>query len=271
MRPFYIEEVMKKHNLTNTFSFDNDVMIYCNLDEIAEKLSRVYARTAMTAEHENALIFGMVYIRDYKALIDINVSNNKIRNSIERLDNKPLDLIYMQTNQFTGSIPRLPSSAIKAYFNNNRFLTGNIPSLSSNSLLQELFVNSCSLSGTVPPLSSCVKLKVFNASSQLGATKLNGVFGNLEYNTLLNDALIHSNQIAEWSGGVPASLGYFLAHNNNLSTASVDSILQAFVNAGRDFGTRVLNLGGSGNQAPSPAGVNNKNILIGKGWTVTTN
>jgi hypothetical protein len=214
---------------------------------------------------------GLYGYGENEALIDINVSNNKIRNNIERLDNKPLDLIYMQTNQFTGSIPSLPASAIKAYFNNNRFLTGNIPTLSSNSLLQELFVNSCSLSGTVPPLSSCVKLKVFNASSQLGATKLNGVFGNLEYNTSLNDALIHSNQIAEWSGEVPASLGFFLAHNNNLSTASVDSILQAFVNAGRDFGTRVLNLGGSGNQAPSPTGVNNKNILIGKGWTVTTN
>jgi len=106
---------------------------------------------------------GLYGYGENKTLIDINVSNNKIRNNIERLDNKPLDLIYMQTNQFTGSIPRLPSSAIKAYFNNNRLLTGNIPTLSSNSLLQELFVNSCSLSGLVPPLSSCVKLKVFNA------------------------------------------------------------------------------------------------------------
>jgi len=72
MRPFYIEEVMKKHNLKNTFSFDNDVMIYCNMDEVAEKVKRLYNRTAMTAEHENALIFGMVYIKDYRSLMDIN-------------------------------------------------------------------------------------------------------------------------------------------------------------------------------------------------------
>lgn len=98
MRPFYIEEVMKKHNLTNTFSFDNDVMIYCNLDEIAEKLSRVYARTAMTAEHENALIFGMVYIRDYKALVDIN---DKFWNLINEKDNPQnhLDMLLWRRTQ----------------------------------------------------------------------------------------------------------------------------------------------------------------------------
>lgn len=72
MRPFYIEEVMRKYNLKNTFSFDNDVLIYCDLDEIASKVKRLYNRTAMTAEHENALIFGMIYIKDHQSLGEIN-------------------------------------------------------------------------------------------------------------------------------------------------------------------------------------------------------
>ena len=33
----------------------------------------------------------------------------------------------------------------------------------------------------------------------------------------------------------------------------------------------ILNLGGTGNAAPSAAGITSKNNLLAKGWTVTTN
>ena len=67
------------------------------------------------------------------------------------------------------------------------------------------------------------------------------------------------------------TLGDFQAQNNLLTQAAVDAILAAFVAANRTTGTRILNLGGTGNAAPSATGVTDKNTLISRGWTVTTN
>lgn len=218
----------------------------------------------------NNSLTGLFGYGDNKTLIELNASTNKIENNIERLDNKPLDLIYLQSNLLTGNIPNLPQSTIRAYFNNNKNLTGSIPPLSSHALLQEFSVSNCSLSGSIPSLSACVKIKIFNASNQQSTDKLSGDIGDLSNNNSLTTLLIHSNKIDEWSGSsVPPTLNLFLAQNNLLNTASVDSLLQAFVDANRSSG--VLNLGGTGNQSPSSAGLINKNTLVSRGWTVTTN
>ena len=65
----------------------------------------------------------------------------------------------------------------------------------------------------------------------------------------------------------------FFINNNNLTETAVDNILQAFVDANRttNMSIAIMNLGGSGNAAPSAAGVTNKNTLISRGWSVTTN
>jgi hypothetical protein len=218
----------------------------------------------------NNSLTGLYGYGDNKTLIELNASTNKIQNNIERLDNKPLDLIYMQSNLLSGEIPNLPNSTIRSFFNNNRNLTGTFPPLSSHALLQEFSVSNCSLAGSIPSLSACVKLKVFNASGQQGVDKISGSIGNLEYNTSLNTFIIHSNQISNWSGGsVPSSLNLFLAQNNLLDTSSVDNLLQAFVDANGPSG--VLNLGGTGNQSPGPTGLTNRGTLVSRGWTVTTN
>jgi len=70
-RYFYIEEVIKKHNLTNVFTFDNDVLLFCELNSIENKLASIY-KTAITAEAANAFILGMMFIRDYESLVEIN-------------------------------------------------------------------------------------------------------------------------------------------------------------------------------------------------------
>ena len=99
MRPFYIEAVMKKHGLVNTFTFDNDVMIYCNLDEMAKRLSRLYYRTAMTAENESAMIFGMVYVRNADSMVEINDKFWEIMNRKESTGQNSIDMFLWKQVQ----------------------------------------------------------------------------------------------------------------------------------------------------------------------------
>ena len=128
---------------------------------------------------------------------------------------------------------------------NTNQLTGSIPSLSANTALTQFYCYSNLLTGSIPSLSA---------------------------NTALNTFYCYSNQITGFSGGtVSNTLGDFRAQNNLLTQSAVDAILAAFDAAGRNSGTRTLNLGGTGNAAPSAAGLVSKSNLVAKGWTVTTN
>ena len=81
-----------------------------------------------------------------------------------------------------------------------------------------------------------------------------------------------SNQLTGWDGGtVSATLGNFQAQDNQLPADTINALLAAFVAAGRNSGTCGLNLGGTGNAAPTGQGLIDKATLISRGWTVTTN
>jgi len=118
-------------------------------------------------------------------------------------------------------------------------------------------------------------LQAVPASAQfllLYNNQLSGLIPNLSSCTNLQQAYFHGNQLTGWTGGtVSNTLGDFQAQNNLLTQADVDAILAAFVAANKTTGTRVLDLGGTGNAAPSAAGVTDKNTLVSRGWTVTTN
>jgi len=73
------------------------------------------------------------------------------------------------------------------------------------------------------------------------------------------------------SGYISNSLGDFRAENNLLTANAVNAILAAFVLANKTTGTRILNLGGTGNASPTGQGITDKATLISRGWTVTTN
>jgi hypothetical protein len=112
------------------------------------------------------------------------------------------------------------------------------------------------------------QMSVFSCSSN----QLTGSIPSLSANTALTLFHCPNNQLTGWSGGtVSATLGEFEAQNNLLIQTAVDAILAAFVAAGRTTGTRILNLGGTGNAAPSAAGLADKATLQSRGWTVTTN
>jgi hypothetical protein len=73
------------------------------------------------------------------------------------------------------------------------------------------------------------------------------------------------------SPAVSPTLGDFQVQNNSLTAAAVNDILRAFVAAEKTTGTRILNLGGAGNAAPTGQGLIDKATLQSRGWTVTTN
>ena len=106
--------------------------------------------------------------------------------------------------------------------------------------------------GNIPNLSSNTALAILRVSGQRGTTKLTGFAG----------------------GTVSATLGDFWADSNQLPSAAVNAILAAFVAAGRvktATNTCTLNLGGTGNAAPTGQGITDKQTLQARGWTVTTN
>ncbi len=174
------------------------------------------------------------------------------------------------TSPFTMLVPKavLSDSQMSEFRCNGNQLTGNIPSLSANTALSQFRCYTNQLTGSIPSLSANTALTVFSCFNN----QLTGSIPSLSANTALTYFSCYSNQLTGWSGGtVSATLGDFQAQNNLLMQAAVDAILAAFVAAGRTTGTRILNLGGTGNAAPSAAGLADKATLQSRGWTVTTN
>lgn len=134
-------------------------------------------------------------------------------------------------------------------FNTNNFI-GGIPRICSHTALTVFVCNANQLTGSIPDLSANTALTVF---------------------------VCDNNQLTGWDGGaVSITLGDFRAQTQNspgtgLSQSDVDGILAAFDAAGRDSGTRILNLSGTNNAVPSAAGLTSKSNLEAKGWTVTVN
>ena len=118
-------------------------------------------------------------------------------------------------------------------------LTGSIPDLSSNTALLNFFAQENSLTGSIPDLSS---------------------------NTALTNFEVNDNSLDAFTGSVTSTLLRFKANNNNLSATVVNAILAAFVAAGSSNG--FLNLGGTGNAAPTGQGITDKNTLTSRSWSV---
>ena len=232
-------------------------------------------------------------------LTTLDLSENKLT-SFPSLTNMPLlQELRLDYNTFTGSIPSLNSltSLVTVRFNENIDITGNIPSLSLLTNLESFYCIKCNLTGAIPSLAANTALRDFRCDSQGEPYKLTGSIPSLATNTQLRvfhahnnnlsgsipslsglnnlrDFSCYTNQLTGFDGGsVSNTLGTFLAHNNQLTSAAVNAILAAFEAAGRTSldGTCILNLGGTGNAAPTSQGITDKATLQSRGWTVTTN
>lgn len=147
-------------------------------------------------------------------------------------------------------------------------ITGPIPPLTTNTSLTAFRVNSNQLTGSIPSLTNNTSLTIVN----FGNNQLTGAVPSLATNNSLANINVSSNQLSSWVGGtVSINLGAFTANNNLFPAATVNALLAAFVAANRTTGTRTLNLGGTGNAAPTGQGLTDKATLQSRGWTVTTN
>ena len=126
LRPFYIEAVIKKYNLSNTFSFDNDVLVYCDLNEISNKLENLYKRVAITASSKDLMVLGMCYIKylqSFSEIIDIlwDLMNKDIGRNL--LDMNLWSLVYQKKG--TDYVNTLPTWC-DGLFSDNSDLVGGI-------------------------------------------------------------------------------------------------------------------------------------------------
>ena len=146
-------------------------------------------------------------------------------------------------------------------------LTGSIPSLSGLNNLQTFLCHTNQLTGPIPSLSGLTNLRDFQCFSN----QLTGSIPSLSVLNNLQTFQCRTNQLTSFAGGsVSNTLGNFQAQTNQLIFTAVNNILATFVAANRTTGTRILNLGGTGNAAPTGQGITDKATLISRGWTVTT-
>lgn len=153
-----------------------------------------------------------------------------------------LTTAYFSTNTFSGCLDLTTNTALQIFYIANNLLGGTL-NLSTNTALQLLQVGNNQFTGNI----------------------------DLTNNTQLVTVGLTSNQFSGFTGTIPASVSDFQAQNNLLTQSAVDAILLAFVNANRTTGTRILNIAGTGNSAPSGTGLGYKATLVSRGWTVTHN
>jgi len=247
-------------------------LFHCHDNQLTGSIPSLSANTALTefSCSINQLTGSIPSLSANTALKEFYCSTNQLTGNIPSLSsNTALSVFYCYSNQLTGNIPSLSANTLLSIFHcYNNQLTGSIPNLSANTALTMFFCHVNQLTGSIPSLSANTALSVFFCHFN----QLTGNIPSLSANTALTEFRCDNNQITGWSGGtVSATLGDFQAPNNLLMQAAVDAILAAFVAAGRTTGTRILNLGGTGNAAPSAAGLADKATLQSRGWTVTTN
>lgn len=67
-RLIYIENFLKNYNLENVYHFENDVLLYYNLEEHHEKFIKFYENLAITTGAPDKSMTGFVFIKNGKSL-----------------------------------------------------------------------------------------------------------------------------------------------------------------------------------------------------------
>jgi hypothetical protein len=178
---------------------------------------------------------------------------NQLTGSIPSLSGlNNLQFFGCDTNQLTGPIPSLSGlNNLRNFRCDTNQLTGSIPSLSGLTNLQVFRCQINQLTGPIPSLSGLTNLQVFECNANQLTGSIPSLSGLNNFQTFRG----FTNQLTGFNGGpVSNTLGSFQAQNNQLPSTSVNVILSAFVAANKTAGTRLLNLGGTGNAAPSYTG-----------------
>jgi hypothetical protein len=201
-------------------------------------------RTNFTGGHDS--------LGDYPNLYRLFVSDNLVvTGKTPDFNNNPaLEVVTFNNTSFTsvGSITGAPN-LIQFTFPNTAALSGPFPDLSYNNKLQTVFLRNSNVSGNINSLSALNDIVTFNVYSNPSIT---GSIPDLSQCNQLATLGVYSNGLTSFdSDVVPSTLGRFEAFGTNtLNQTSINKILSAVALAGRNAGTRILNIGGTTNSAP---------------------
>ena len=91
VRFFYIEQLIKNENLTNIFTFDNDVLVYTNLSDLSNKMKKNFTNASITRISDDGVVCGMLWLKNVESIKILNDSllelysipgNNKLSETI---------------------------------------------------------------------------------------------------------------------------------------------------------------------------------------------
>lgn len=174
--------------------------------------------------------------------VDANSLNETLDSDWISSDNVRLDYVFIFNNSLSGSMVDISVAPVLTDFRSHiNSFTGSIPNLPDT--LQVATFGNNGYTGDIPDISNATSLAYF---------------------------AVNANSLTGWAGStIPTTCKSFFAQNNNLPESVVDAILVQLDNNGQSNGT--VNVGGTGNAAPSAAGSTAAANLTGKGWSVTTN
>ena len=172
----------------------------------------------------------------------INWSSKNLFGLVDLSKLTQVTTVYLSGNTFSGCLDLTYNTILQTFYAANNLFGGKL-NLSTNTQLTMLQVGNNQFTGDI----------------------------DISTNVALITVSFVTNQFSGFTGTVASTVDNFQVQNNLLTQVAVDAILLAFVNAGRITGTRILNLGGTGNAAPSATGLGYKATLVSRGWTVTHN
>ena len=201
------------------------------------------------------------------SIVTYDISNNEF-NVAPDLSNCPnLQYLFLNGNVMTGiGSPDISNSTNleSIQFDRNDF-SGELSNFHGLTGLKNFSTSSNSFAGDVPEISGATGLERL----WINDNKFTGNIPDVNDNTALIRFDCSHNNLTGWSGSAfPDTLRFLYAHENYLSSDTIDAILGALVTAGRS--NSLVNIGGTNAPAGS-AGVTAKNTLEDRGWSVTVN
>jgi Leucine-rich repeat (LRR) protein len=229
--------------------------------------------TSIDCGTSSPILGGTLDVSAFENLKELKCVGNNITEITGGIGNPNIEIWLVAQNKLSGSIPDISGmTSLRRFWVTVNEYTGSFPDISGLSNLGVINVGDNNLNGTLPAalgplgLTSLFRFNVYTNS-------FTGTFPDCTGMNNLGYVSATANNLTDFTGGVEPSLYRFTADFNNLTETAVDNILQAFVDANRttNMSIAVINLGGGGNAPPSAAGIANKNTLIGRGWSITTN
>ena len=215
---------------------------------------------------------GVIDVSDFTNLQEIRCNDHDLTEVKGYADNPNIKIVLISGNLLSGSIPDITGmSSLERFWANANQFTGTFPNISGNPNLQVINVGNNNLTGTLPDISAIGYPDLFRFNAY--GNSFTGAIPDMVNIPKLDYLLLDNNNLTDFTGSFPFTLRKVVLNNNNLTQTAVDNILQAIVAANRttNMTDTIVNIGGSGNSAPSAAGIVNKDILVGRGWTVFTN